>query len=349
MSVSFDTVMLEVTRKCNMNCAHCMRGEMRDFDMQLYALKELFSQTKSIKHLGLTGGEPSLAPYVIKWIGYYANQYDCKIDSFFCATNAKHYSEEFVKELSNLYYLCENKDDCILTVSTDQFHSPADKTAMKNYRKLPFYNPVNEKGEIHKWEILNEGRAKANGLGQFSKPEIPYFYDVQLEGLNLKVSDVVYINALGELLLDSDMSYENQEDFSLGNIIRTPIEKLVVENLFKIPSDWLLDGKGCYRVHVLADERTVTDKETEETFYCETADKASAAYHRFLRNLVCHPIYWRDNIPPEDLEVIVNDLPKTETRCIGANVSYKSKNETKQLLIEICKCPFEESAVYGIK
>mgnify|MGYP003337437810 CR=1 FL=1 len=46
MSVSFDTVMLEVTRKCNMNCAHCMRGEMRDFDMQLYALKELFSQTK---------------------------------------------------------------------------------------------------------------------------------------------------------------------------------------------------------------------------------------------------------------------------------------------------------------
>ena len=46
MSVSFDTVMLEVTRKCNMNCAHCMRGEMRDFDMQLYALKELLPGSK---------------------------------------------------------------------------------------------------------------------------------------------------------------------------------------------------------------------------------------------------------------------------------------------------------------
>lgn len=349
MSVSFDTVMLEVTRKCNMNCAHCMRGDSQNVDIETEVIEQLFKQADSIKHLGLTGGEPSLAPYVLKWITYYSKLYNCNIGSFFCATNAKCYSDEFAAELNDLYNHCEKKEECVLTVTTDQFHSPADKVAMQKYRELPFYNPVNEKGKIHKWEILNEGRANLNGLGQFSKPEIINFYDVTLEGLKLKVSDIIYINVFGELLLDPDMSYINQDDYSLGNITKTQIEELVMKNLFEIPGSWLLDGKGCYSIHISADERTLTDNKIEDTLYCETADRASAAYHRFLINLVCHPTFWRKDIPPADLTVTVCDLPVTETRCIGAKVKYESEKEHKELLIEICKCPFEESAVYGIK
>ena len=30
MRIKFKNLMIEVTRKCNMACAHCMRGEQQD-------------------------------------------------------------------------------------------------------------------------------------------------------------------------------------------------------------------------------------------------------------------------------------------------------------------------------
>lgn len=32
--IEYDSLVLEVTRRCNMNCAHCIRGETENIDMQ---------------------------------------------------------------------------------------------------------------------------------------------------------------------------------------------------------------------------------------------------------------------------------------------------------------------------
>ncbi len=68
MQIRFKNLMLEVTRKCNMQCAHCMRGEQEDSSLSSNTIEKIFSQTSKIKHLTLTGGEPSLEPDVIDWI-----------------------------------------------------------------------------------------------------------------------------------------------------------------------------------------------------------------------------------------------------------------------------------------
>ena len=59
-------LMLEVTRKCNLKCEHCMRGEPQNIDMSDEILKEVFRQVTEMYHLSLTGGEPFLAPQVIE-------------------------------------------------------------------------------------------------------------------------------------------------------------------------------------------------------------------------------------------------------------------------------------------
>ena len=84
--------MLEVTRKCNMHCAHCMRGEQQEETMSTDTVQKLLEHTYEIEQLSITGGEPSLAPDTIRWLAYFVKSRDIKIGSFFCATNAGEYS-----------------------------------------------------------------------------------------------------------------------------------------------------------------------------------------------------------------------------------------------------------------
>ena len=58
-------LLLEATRKCNMACPHCMRGDAEELSMDYAVIDRIFEDVRQIDHLVLTGGEPSLAPYVI--------------------------------------------------------------------------------------------------------------------------------------------------------------------------------------------------------------------------------------------------------------------------------------------
>lgn len=65
-------LILEVTQDCNMSCAHCLRGESRQCHMQADTIEHIFRDVRHIEHLCLTGGEPSLVPWVIRQIVYSA-------------------------------------------------------------------------------------------------------------------------------------------------------------------------------------------------------------------------------------------------------------------------------------
>ena len=76
-------LLLEATRKCNMACPHCMRGDAEELSMDYAVIDRIFEDVRQIDHLVLTGGEPSLAPYVIQQILYRARVWKCSIHSFF--------------------------------------------------------------------------------------------------------------------------------------------------------------------------------------------------------------------------------------------------------------------------
>ena len=89
MLITFKRLILELTRQCNMRCAHCMRGEPEDKTIGASTLERLFRDVRHIEHLGLTGGEPALVPEQIAWIVHLAKRWGCTIGHFFCATNGK--------------------------------------------------------------------------------------------------------------------------------------------------------------------------------------------------------------------------------------------------------------------
>lgn len=59
-NIKFRHLDVEITRKCNFRCAHCMRGEAQNVDLSEDNMRRLLEQTDCIEKLVFTGGEPLL-------------------------------------------------------------------------------------------------------------------------------------------------------------------------------------------------------------------------------------------------------------------------------------------------
>lgn len=66
--VVFNQLIIEVTRRCNMECGHCLRGDAQNADILLSAIDGVLDQTEAIGRLIITGGEPTLNLEAIQYI-----------------------------------------------------------------------------------------------------------------------------------------------------------------------------------------------------------------------------------------------------------------------------------------
>lgn len=53
--------LIEVTRKCNLKCRHCLRGEAENITITKEMIDNYFDNIDGILTLNFTGGEPLLA------------------------------------------------------------------------------------------------------------------------------------------------------------------------------------------------------------------------------------------------------------------------------------------------
>ena len=58
----------EMTRQCNLACAHCARGEAQNAVIKREYIDRVLDQIDYVYHLTLTGGEPSLYPDLIEYV-----------------------------------------------------------------------------------------------------------------------------------------------------------------------------------------------------------------------------------------------------------------------------------------
>lgn len=336
MGLIFKNLMFEITRKCNMNCEHCMRGEQQDITMSSEVIKNVLDVTSEIDNLTLTGGEPSLAPNVIRCIVYHLKSRGIKLGSFFCATNAALYSEEFVNQLNELYKYSQNKEKCALSISIDQFHKNTDEKAIREYRSLPYYSREKEIGYIPDGDILDEGRADKNEIGNFNIPIEEFIYNYGVTGFNIYVGDRIYINALGYVFLNADLSYESQQEGSIGNVFNLPLETILKQK-FHVLSDsyFKTEEKRIYCIHISAENGTFCDEALDDRKYYTSPRAAVADYRNILNNIRISPTN-SENGRPVDLFLNYSKLPITETRCEGTEIIYLQRDiGLRRVVVEI--------------
>lgn len=161
--MDLSSVIIEVTRKCNMSCEHCLRGCSQNMDIEETTLENFFSKVSSIGNLTITGGEPSLVPEKINAIVAIAKKHNVSIETFYMVTNGKEVTDNFMNAVLSLYLYCGDKESCNLMYSDDCFH---DYILDENRSKLEafrFTSPRND-SHISYDNVISEGRSKKGVL-----------------------------------------------------------------------------------------------------------------------------------------------------------------------------------------
>jgi hypothetical protein len=178
--------------------------------------------------VSFTGGEPSLGSKAIRhfrWSAYYNH---CATDEFWLTVNARFFKQDFYDALLDLYAVCNLREECVLTISGDQYHGKMSGKALEKYSELPFFSDYWLNRRIEDDHLLNEGMARRNGFGRREVPDVRIsISDYDLVGETLYVGDMVYINAKGDVLLCCDLSYTNQKWYAIGNVLTEPFEQIL--------------------------------------------------------------------------------------------------------------------------
>lgn len=223
-----NSVFIEVTRRCNMCCAHCLRGDAENIDIQekhIDAFLDSFEKGAYISSLTFTGGEISLNIPAIRYTLKAVKERGIAVGSFYMVTNGKAVDKMADLAMASLEWwnYCDDKDDysCGLCISSDDFHEaiPYESKSILSGLK---YNSNDKVTDFHRAYLLNEGRAKNLDSDIYKKRE-PHVDKLEYEfsktgGIDF-YSGELYLNAIGDVVSGCDWSYKSQKKYRFGNVM----------------------------------------------------------------------------------------------------------------------------------
>lgn len=221
--VQVEDLIFEVTRKCNMECDHCLRGEATNRNLVHRHIDKVLDDIKEVYSVTFTGGEPTLAISTIEYIVDGIIKRDIPVHSFYIVTNGLIYSERLVNKLIEFFayiYKDENPNyidhtnNCGLAVSLDIFHDKIPKENLLKYKALNFYR--RDKEQMNPSFVINEGRGTNIALARPKIDDDKWPSFISIDGV-IHVEQL-YVSATGHILTDCDLSYKRQNKFSLGQL-----------------------------------------------------------------------------------------------------------------------------------
>ena len=244
--VVFNQLIIEVTRRCNMECGHCLRGDAQNEDIFLSAVDGVLDQTEAIGRLIITGGEPTLNLKAIQHITNGIAMRGIPLMRLQIVTNGLIYDERFIaiiKMFSEIIRITQRhgygRDNVEpwrvqIGISLDRFHN---KPALCKANYIKYKNDLRGSAEVlrvsHGNAPKNEGRAttlektidhqftletymlqRIEVLSIDHKPMCRYYDSYHLQRPDQKVICCgMYLNVYGEMLpglaCDTDYRYRD--------------------------------------------------------------------------------------------------------------------------------------------
>lgn len=194
-----------------MYCNHCLRGNAQNVHIKTEYIETYLKQFENIDTLVITGGEPSMNVPAIRFILETLKKYDIEVYRFYIATNGSKtsMSKKFIDVCMDLYNYQQSKSNDgefmpIVELSDDYYH---DKELYDEViRTLDVYKFFGLKFADRKvYTLVKQGRSEFVKTGR----ELTV-YPIYIEDENIIEGDI-YLNALGYIVTDCDMSYKTQK------------------------------------------------------------------------------------------------------------------------------------------
>jgi len=217
--IECDTLALEVTRRCNMRCEHCMRGPAQKKDVRKEVVDAAFNNFSFISSLVITGGEPSMNIHGLQYIAKKMHEAPNKVSSLYMVTSGKTVSKKFLMTLVDLYLGAQAYEPEYngLALSKDMFHEPIPRENEERLKLLSVFHGDDKDVDFGRIPLLNLGRARK--LTGFEKRE-PSRYGITVEERENRifVDGTITVTVDGDILSDCDYEYVSTDDIKIGNI-----------------------------------------------------------------------------------------------------------------------------------
>jgi hypothetical protein len=199
--IQIQNLAVEITRKCNKRCRHCLRGGAQKRSTTTEIIDKVLAAADFIKCVVPTGGEPFLEPDLTAHLISEAGRKD-ELTTFFIATNGSVSPFSWDgRRILNALGTCE--DTSVIRVSQGIHHKPCHEEwhdldgVMFDNREV-IVSPYTDDN------ILMRGLAEANGLGRRVEPAKAKF---RTEGKNTLCVSMLYVDVFGRVFSDCDLSY----------------------------------------------------------------------------------------------------------------------------------------------
>lgn len=236
---------IEVSRKCNLDCTHCMRGESENLSIDREVLNKFFDEVKSANKLVISGGEPFMCYDEIKDLVEIIELKNVLISKVIIVTNGTIYDEKIYKLLK------EHFSNISINISLDDYHleSIMRKYSSVNLSDNPRLHPINvneiiENIKLHmsshyfgriygvKKYLIDIGRASYLDKPKKDFEPLGYFY-TEVEENVMIAGPQIYLDSQG-YITDGNSSYVSRNEISIGNLRESTIYDMLINNAIKI-------------------------------------------------------------------------------------------------------------------
>lgn len=216
---------IEVTRKCNMHCNHCLRGDAQNLNIDFSFIEKALSHVKCIQQITFTGGEPTLNVPAIRHALDICKKNQIAVSCFYIVTNGKKITKSFVQVCMDWFLYCDscdmytNREYSAVSLSIDMYHDTINPKEISKLRLFSFFTDKDHTTDWFQYYLLDEGRAK--NLHHSRKRNIincsqPYYIRIEDDGMYVDENNV-YISANGDVKTDCNTSYDN-DNYTIGNL-----------------------------------------------------------------------------------------------------------------------------------
>lgn len=134
---------IEITRHCNMTCAHCLRGRAQPVNIPPHYIDRLLDQTEAIGRLIITGGEPTLNLPGLQYLANSIARHGTPVMRIQIITNGLEYDDRFlaiVKRYAEIIKITQKAGygrdaqepwRVQIGVSLDNYHTHSKKTVKR--------------------------------------------------------------------------------------------------------------------------------------------------------------------------------------------------------------------------
>jgi len=206
----FNHLTVEITRKCNAKCEHCLRGDAQNLTMHREFINHLAYNITGVTDLTFSGGEPSLAiPEIQHFLGQLDRGHKSIKSQLYIVTNGQENTKELI---DTMRWWKERHTDTIpvLIASNTSMHPELPPQNKKLIEQCGFGTIGPRTDSMENRVIILEGRAIKNWekIGSYKSAyrEEPY-PDFNKE----RIKEPVVVNTLGYVINGATYSYETQD------------------------------------------------------------------------------------------------------------------------------------------